>query len=133
MNYLKYFFDPGHLFSLRPPVMQPRAIIILTLAFGILIALGLILKFRLPNIRDRLKNKGYGRLIHLCFTFGLIGFVYLFFAWQGVALLSSRFWLVIMGLTLLVWLFFIGKYFILTIPKLRKEIEEKRKFSRYIP
>lgn len=133
INYLRYFFNPAHLFSLRPEAMRPRALTILALAFGALIIAGLILKFGLPKIKDSLKIKGAKRLVHLCLISGILGFVYLFFAWQGVALLASRLWLLILGLTILIWLFFIGKYFFLTAPKTRQDLDRKKKFNQYIP
>lgn len=133
MNYLNYFFSPTHLFSLRPPALHNRAMLILALVFGALLLAGLAIKFMLPKVKDALKIKGWRRLIHLCLTLGLLGFVYLFFGWQGVALLSSRFWLLVLLAVFLVWLFFIAKYFFLTVPKLRKEIDRKKKFSQYLP
>ena len=85
------------------------------------------------KIKDGLKIKAWLRFHHLGLTIGIIGFVYLFFAWQKVALLAARFWLLILGVTAVVWLGFIGKYMFWEIPKLRRKIEEKRKFEKYIP
>ena len=133
IDYLKYFFDPSHLFSLRPSAMQPRAIIILAVVFGLFIVLGIISKIIATKTKDGLKLKAWQRLFHLFLTIGIIGFVYLFFAWQGVALLAGRFWLIIMLLAMMVWLGFIAKYLFLTVPKLRKNIDQKRNFEKYIP
>jgi len=133
IEYLKYFFNLNHLFNLRPGVMHNQAIIILAVAFGLLIILGIVSKVLVTKTKDGLKVKGWRRLFHLSLTIGILGFVYLFFAWQGVSLLASRFWLIILGLTALVWLGFIAKYLLWDVPKLRKGIEEKRKFEKYIP
>ncbi len=132
-EYLKYFFNPSHLFDLRPPVMHNQAIIILAVAFGLLIILGIASRVLVIKTKDGLKVKGWRRLFHLFLTISILGFIYLFFAWQGVSLLASRFWLVILGLTALVWFGFIAKYLFWEAPKLRKNIEEKRKFEKYIP
>ncbi|MFA6255367.1 MAG: hypothetical protein WC675_05065 [Patescibacteria group bacterium] len=113
--------------------MHNQAIIILAVAFGLLIILGIVSKVLVTKTKDGLKVKGWRRLFHLSLTIGILGFVYLFFAWQGVSLLASRFWLLILGLTALVWLGFIAKYLMWDVPKLRKGIEEKRKFEKYIP
>ena len=133
IEYLKYFFNPAHLFTLRPGVMRLRAIIILAVIFGVMITAGIIIKLIRPKIKDGLKLKAYRRLFHLFLTMGIIGLVYLFFAWQGVALLAGRFWLIIMLVVVIIWLGFIAKYLFLEIPKLRKSINQKRDFEKYIP
>lgn len=132
-EYLKYFFNPSHLLTLRPPAMQIRAIIILAVVFGLFIIFGIISKLTMAKMKDGLKIKGWHRFYHLGLTMGITGLVYLFFAWQGVALLAGRFWLLIWLIATILWLAFIGKYLFFEAPKLRKEIEEKRKFEKYIP
>lgn len=133
IEYLKYFFNPGHFFSMRPPAMQVRAIIILAVAFGLFIVFGIVSKIMTAKTKDGLKIKGWRRLFHLGLTMGILGFVYIFFAWQSVALLAGRFWLIIMLLVIIVWLGFIGKYMFLAAPKLRVNIDKKRNFDKYIP
>lgn len=131
INYLVYFFNPSHLFSLRPPAMQLRVIIILAVIFGVFVVLGIIFNFL--KTKDSLRIKGYKRLFYLFLTMGVLGYVYLFFAWQGAALLSARFWLLIWLIATLVWLGFILKYLVIEAPKKRKEIDRKRDFEKYIP
>lgn len=133
IDYLKYFFNLGHIFNIRPDAMRSRALIILAIIFGLLIILGIIAKITIPKIKDGLKAKACRRLFYLFSTMGIIGFVYLFFAWQGVALLGARFWLIIWSATAMIWLGFIAKYLFLEVPKLRKEIQSKRDFEKYIP
>ncbi|MFA6382604.1 MAG: hypothetical protein WCX08_05040 [Candidatus Buchananbacteria bacterium] len=133
MNYLNYFFNPAHLFSLRPEAMHARAVIILAVIFGLTVVLAGINKILLGKTKDGLRIKGLRRITHLCLTVGILGFVYLFFAWQGVALLASRIWLIIIFLTAVIWLAFIAKYLFLEVPKLRKEIDHRRDFERYLP
>lgn len=133
IEYLKYFFNPSHLLTLRPPAMQGRALIILGVAFGILIIIGVISKMMAKKTNDGLKMKGWERLFHLFLTIGILGFVYLAFAWQGVILLAGRFWLIILEIIAIVWLAFIGKYMYLEVPKLRKKINKERNFDKYIP
>lgn len=133
IDYLKYFFNLRHLLNLRPEAMQTRAMIILLVIFGLLIILGVASRLAVEKIKDGLKVKAWRRLYHLGLTMGITGLVFFFFAWQGVALLAARFWLVIWLVSLLIWLGFIGKYWFLEIPKLRSEIEHKRKFEKYLP
>jgi glucan phosphoethanolaminetransferase (alkaline phosphatase superfamily) len=133
IDYLKYFFNPSHFFSLRPQAMETRAIIILAVIFAVFIALGVVTKILSKKTKDGLKLKGLRRLVSMFLTMGIIGFVYLFFAWQAATLLASRFWLIIWLFSFLLWLFFILKYLFSQAPKMRREIDRKRDFERYIP
>jgi hypothetical protein len=133
MNYLTYFFNPAHLFNLRPQAMTNRAVAILGIICVILIIAGIVVRVMLPKIKDGLKIKGIRRLMHLFFTVGGLGLTYLFFGWQGMALLGARFWLLIIILVGLVWLAFILKYLFLVVPKRRAEIDGQRNFKKYLP
>jgi len=133
MGYLKYFFSPGHIFSLRPQAMSNRALIILAVAFALLILIGILFKLISLKTKDGLKVKAWRKMFYLFLSMGIVGFIYLFFAWQGVAVLSSRLLLLIIVLVIVVWLAFILHYLLFVIPKLRKDIEEKRKYQKYIP
>ena len=132
MDYLAYFFNPAHLFTVRPNAMNTRAIIILAVIFSILIIAGVVSKV-LAKTNDSLKAKGYTRFFYLFLSMGLIGYLYLFFAWQGAVLLSARFWLLILLIFALTWAGFIIKYLAKDAPKQREEINKKRQFEKYIP
>jgi len=133
IEYLKYFFDPHHLFSVRPGAMQARAVLILLVIFAGLIVAGIIIKTVGKKTPDILKVKGLERVFHLTLTIGLLGLIYLFFAWQGIPLLAARFWLLIIIITMVVWLIFILKYLLVQAPKQRQTIKQKRQFEKYLP
>ena len=132
-EYLAYFFNPAHLFNLRPAAMQPRAIIILAVVFGLIIIAGIISKLIENKTKDGLKIKAYRRIFNLGLTMGILGYVYLFFAWQGVTLLGARFLLLVWLLVLLFWFGFILKYLLLNVPRLRRDIDSRRSFEKYLP
>ena len=133
MSYLQYFFNPIHLFSLRPPLMSQRALLLLLIICCALIVAAVISKLIAIRTKDVLRTKGFNRLFHLYLTMGIIGFVYLFFSWQGVVLLSARFWLVGWLLALIIWKFFVVKYLYIEVPKQRTAIDQRRAMQKYIP
>lgn len=133
MNYLISFFRLSHLFYLRPQPMVWRGLVVLIVINILLIALGAIAFWAIPKTKDGLKVKGLRRIMHLGLTMGILGLVYTFFAWQSVAFLSARFWILILVIVALVWGGFIARYFTTEVPKLRSKIEDKRKFDKYIP
>lgn len=132
INYLTYFFDPAHLFALRPPALHQRAITILVILFGVFILAGIISSFNTRRV-DRLKAKGLKRITHFGLTVGLLGYLYLFFAWQRAALLGARFWLVGLALVTAIWLIFIIRFLVLEVPAKRKAIDQRRRFEQYLP
>jgi|SRR3989344_944964 len=131
-SYLQYFFNLRHLFSLRPQAMQPRALLILAIIFGVVVAVGLAATI-LKKKQRGLAVVGFNRLSTAGLTMGIAGFCYLFFAWQGVALLASRFWLLIWVVVAVVWAALIIYYFVITIPKRVQENLKKKQFEKYIP
>ena len=132
IDYFQYFFNPAHIFGLRPGAMHRQAIIILAIIFAVFVVAAIVSKI-LTKTKDALKAKGYKRFFHLFLTTATLGYVYLFFAWQGAVLLSARFWLLILIVVALIWAIFILKYLIKEVPKKRKEINQKRQFEKYIP
>jgi len=133
MEYLKYFFNPDHLLSLRPPVMSSRAAIILIIGYGLLIALGIFYHLKAKRTNDGLKKKGYKQFNNLFLTIGILGWVYTFFATQGVVMLSSRIIIIILDLILIIWGGFIVKYLLVTVPAKRKKINQTNEMKKYIP
>ncbi|MDD2807631.1 MAG: hypothetical protein PHW95_03890 [Patescibacteria group bacterium] len=132
-DYLKYFFNLNHLLNLRPEPLHSRAIIAGVIIFGALVLLGVACKIMSRATKDGLKIKGYRKFFNLFLTMGLIGFVYLFFAWQGVVLLSSRLVLLAWAIISVIWLLFILKYIIIEVPKTRKQLQARRQFEKYLP
>lgn len=133
MEYFQELFTSGRLFTMRPPAMQLKTVLILAGFFGLFVVLGIISKIITKKTNDGLKLKGWLRLFYLFTSMGLIGLGYLIFAWQGVTLLAARFWLIIWLITVIVWLIFIGIYMFSKVPKLRAKIKKQRNFEKYIP
>ena len=132
-EYLKYFFNPRHILSLAPPAMSDRAIAILVAAFTILTIAGIVSKISSQKIHDGLMIKAYRKLSNAFITIGVLGYIYVFFAWQGVRLFSSRLILLILAAVFAVWLWFIIKYLVFDIPKSRSQIQKKKEFEKYLP
>jgi len=70
---------------------------------------------------------------NLCSTFGIVGFVILFFFWQQVPYLSSRWWLLVWLVGVLIWLGFIGRFGFVDLPARQAELEKQREQAKYLP
>lgn len=133
IDYLKYFFNPAHIFSVRPPAMSQRAIIILAVACGVMLIVGIIAKLATNRTKDGLKIKVFRRLTAWGIAMGIIGYLYVFFAAEGVTILSSRFLLIVWAGIAAIWLVVILRYWFIALPRARAEIDQKRQFNKYLP
>lgn len=133
MPYLQYFFNPAHLFSLRPEAMSNKAVTILVVVFAGLIILGILSKLKTKKIKSALEAKVWSQFFSLSLTIGLCGLVYAFLASQGVILLAARFWLVLIMIVAVIWAGFIAKYMIVELPKKKLDIKKQQEFKKYIP
>ncbi len=127
MNLLSFKFW----FTMRPPMLLPiylKALIFFIVVLGISIFVFSFLTKRKKSIYNRILRK----LSNFCLGNVVIGLIILFFSYEMVPLLSSRFWFLIWGIEMAVWLFFIFRI-TREIPKKKEEMEKDKEFKKYIP
>jgi len=87
-------------------------------------------------LQARNKKNLYGRfwtgLYYFFLTNAIISAILLFFTYEAIPFLSARFWFLLWGAEVLVWLFFLVKK-LRDISKRKKQLEEERKYKKYIP
>jgi hypothetical protein len=87
-------------------------------------------------VKGRAKKTLYGRMWQTIYGFllgnAIIGVLVLFFMYELVPFLSSRFWFLVWFLVMFGWFGFIVWKFI-QIPKRKKELEKEREYKKYIP
>lgn len=126
--------SPRFWFSLNPGPMSYKFQLALTWLFGLALILAII--FRILIIvqkKDLLIIKFWRKLFRLFLVMGLIGFVLLFFFYEGVPILGARFWFLLWILAFIVWLVFALIFLIVKVPRIKKETEEKKQFEKYLP
>jgi hypothetical protein len=127
MNFLNY----KYWLNMRPTSLAGGA----QKYFIILVVLLFILTIIFSFLKARNKNL-YSRLLRKLYTFFLsnfiIGLFLLFFTYEMVPFLSSRFWFLLWGAGIIFWLYFIVKEFI-RVPKIKQELEKEKEFKKYIP
>lgn len=106
-----------------------KKIIIIIVFFAIL---GIVLKVLSKKDKKGLYNKIYKQLSSLFITNGIFLFFLLLFNYEFAYFLAARFWYLLVGVEMAVWLFFIYKNFSI-IPKRREELEKEREYKKYIP
>jgi len=128
------FFTLSYWFSPQPGPLMNSAAQFLLIVFGLCL-IGAIIFYSIARIKkdDPVIFKLYSKIKNLFTTLAVVGFIILFFFWQQVPYLSSRFWVVIWLLILLIWAGFIGRFGFFEAPKRKEEIKKKRKFEKYLP
>lgn len=78
-----------------------------------------------------------GKLLHKYFScflvMGLVGLLLTWLRYETAYILASRVWLLIWLIVLLIWLVMIVKYQYKVVPLAKKQLEEKKIFSKYLP
>ncbi len=104
--------------------------------FIIFVVILVVLTIVFAFIQARNKKNLYGRfwtgLYYFCLTNTIIGVFLLFFIYEAIPFLSARFWFLLWVAEVLVWIFFLVKK-LREIPKRKKQLEEERKYKKYIP
>lgn len=71
-------------------------------------------------------------LYYFFLTNAIIGLILIFFNYEMVPFLSARFWFLLWGISIVIWLFFIYKI-IIKIPQKKARLEKEKEFKKYLP
>jgi hypothetical protein len=74
----------------------------------------------------------WGRAYFFFLTNVIIGLVLIFFNYEMVPFLSARFWFLLWGVSIIIWLVGIYKI-IIKIPQKKAQAEKEKEFKKYIP
>jgi len=99
-----------------------------TALFGV-ICLRILAKEKL----DKIYRSTWSKLRNWGFSSGITGLIWVFFKSQRTPYLGMRIWLAVWLIICLVWLGFIIKYLLFTVPKAKKAALEKKEFEKYLP
>ncbi|MBM2820285.1 MAG: hypothetical protein HW405_45 [Candidatus Berkelbacteria bacterium] len=107
----------------------------LSILFGLLIVIAFIFWFIYKRKRKQLDLfKAVQKSVFNPFFYtGIIGLILIFFRWQGMPYLGSRFFLLVLLLLFLFWGTNIIYFRFVTFPKRIKEYQEKKNFNKYLP
>lgn len=117
--------------NIRPGSLQPEFQKILIVVVACLLVFSIVFSL-LKNKKRSLYNKIWQRLASFCVSNFIIGVLLLFFTYELVPFLSMRFWFLLWGIGMIVWLFFILKIYF-KIPELKEKLEKEKEFKKYIP
>lgn len=120
--------------SAQPGIMTRPLAIGLLVIFSACLLVAVVMAIVMARRRQRGPAlRLWRKMQNLCSTFGIIGFVILFFFWQQVPYLSSRWWLLVWLVGVLIWLGFIGRFGFVDLPARQAELERARAQEQYLP
>lgn len=134
---LNYFFMNNLLslkfwFKLRPGLFLPifqKALIGLVIGLAVL---AVVFNLLGKKNKNGLYVKVWNNLYSFSLTNAFIFLLLLFFNYELVPFLSARFWYLLVGLEMAIWIFFIAKAIFL-IPKKKEQYEKDKEYKKYIP
>lgn len=101
------------------------------------VLLGLSVFFKILSYSKQNKSKIFYRLAKslspLFLTMGILELLLFFFFYEGVYLLSARFWFLIWLIVFIVWLVYIVNFRRKKIVKAQEEFLKKKEFEKYLP
>jgi amino acid transporter len=117
--------------NIRPGALLPiyqKALIIFIVVLAVLILVFTVLGKRKSNLYNRI----WRSLRSFSISNVIIGLLILFFTFETVPLLSARFWFIVWGVEIVIWLFFVLRIFV-EIPKKKERLEKEKEYNKYIP
>ena len=117
--------------NLSPPALLPVFLKTLIVFISVLAVLAFYFM-----VKGKKKNFLFGRvwrrLQSFCLGNTILGLIILFFTYEQVPLLSARFWFLVWGTSMIVWLYFIFKVY-KEAPVRKEALEKEKEFKKYIP
>lgn len=123
-------------FQIRPLPMS-KVFTLLFLVFFLLLIIGKVgLRMYAAKMKKQLTKadkKLYDLVQSLLLTMGLLGIAWTFFAYEGIPILSGRFWLVLWVAGVGVWAYAIFRYYTNEYTGYKEKIAERERLERYLP
>lgn len=122
------FFSKDYLFNSNTP-SESRLYIPLIALFGMLIVFAIFAKLA----RNQELKKVSGRYFISFLTIGILGFLYLFFKYEELPYLGSRFFLILLFLALFISVGFNSIWTFRYVPKHREQKKIEARYNKYLP
>ncbi|MBI2484697.1 hypothetical protein HYW18_00920 [Candidatus Uhrbacteria bacterium] len=132
---LRPLFDLSFWFARKPSALLPTSTWALLISFLVLFLLSVALRIHLRRKRaaDRYQKHTRERVIALTQSVGLLGLLWLFFAYEQVTVFQWRWWLLLIFVGALVWAAHIVYEAKRVIPAMRRGRSEELGKLKYLP
>ncbi len=121
-------------FGFNPDSLSHRTTVLLLVVFGLMLAVGLGMRvsaFYWKPKMDKPGRKLMRKIYTLVFAMGILGLLWLVFAFEGIPLFSAKFWLLAWLAGSVYWMITVIKYWKTTLPALRQQEAERLRKQQY--
>ncbi len=133
---LKELYDLNYWFTIRPGEMSAPFLVGFFIFF-LIVFLGTfaLIAYKRKNkvAINKPERKLYEKIQSACATMGLLGLLWLFFAYERVPFLSARFWVLVLILSIGLWIYVISRYYTLDMKPQIKKLAEKERIEKWLP
>jgi hypothetical protein len=130
---MKNLFILNYWFSLYPGAWNASGNIFLLMSLGLIGASLIVRVFAIFINMETIWKRTVKRLSFWLFIWGILTVLYWFMRDQGVPFFSSRFWLLLMVITAIIWLYFIIKYLLRKLYEVKYTKESLNLYAKYLP
>lgn len=131
-EYMNNLFSLNLWLNPRPGPLMPQYQQYFVILTVILVIMTIIIGFIQARNKNNLYSGFWSGFYYFCLTNAIISSFLLFFTYESIPFLSSRFWFLLWGTEILIWLFFLAKRLI-EVPKRKKRLAEEMQYKKYIP
>ncbi|MCH8049351.1 hypothetical protein IH979_01420 [Patescibacteria group bacterium] len=126
--------DLNFWFNLQPQALSPTFERFFFLAFGSMIIIAAVSRIVARHRKeDRYLLKIYRKLTRMFLTMGIFGMLIFFFNFEELYFFGARFWFLVWGIGLIVWIVMIVRFAKVRVPAMKEEHLRGREEERYMP
>jgi len=130
---IKKLFDIGYIFEKVPDTSGAYKYLIFL--FGLMILLAVLAWFGYGRLKKKLPlwEKMETRVFNIFFYIGITGLLLIFFRWQAIPFLGSRFFMILLALVFIIWGLYIIYFRLRVLPSKIADFEREKNFKKYLP
>lgn len=130
---IKKLFDIGYIFEKTPDASGAYKYLVFLFGFSILLSVVAWIGYGRIKKNLPLWGKMQTKVFNLFFYIGITGLLLIFFRWQAIPYLGSRFFMILLALVFVIWGLYILYFRLRVLPKEIANLETRKKFEMYLP
>ncbi|MDA3839957.1 MAG: hypothetical protein PF572_02615 [Patescibacteria group bacterium] len=119
-------------FSINPGALSPLGLKLFLVLVFFFVVLSVVLKILIMNTKEKLHRRLFRKILSLSVTNIFLLLVMFFLMYEKAPFLSSRFWFLVWGTGIVVWLVYIYGFYS-KIPSQKEEREKNLQYNKYLP
>lgn len=131
---LRPLVHPSFWLNTAPTPLTTGSERLLFIFFAIFLVFGAIIRMVASHRHeDKQVTEVFSRLGRLGVTMGILGLLLFFFSFEEIPLFGARFWYLIWGAGLIIWIAWIARYVVKVIPAERAAVLARQEKEKYLP